>query len=230
MLAAPAADDPQVIIVEPCYESAPHFGTQQANDNHAPLAVGHGEDFLRQVYLAVTANAERWASTVMILCFDEHGGFYDHVPPPRIGYTTTGDEAVTFSNLGPRIPGIVISPFAAAGSVFSGLLDHTSILQFLAEKFGNGALFSPTVEQRREQQIGSISAVLSEQPARPIPPVPTLTMTVTTVLGKQLAAKPPEAMEQAFANAADQMMAQYPAQADATYPELKAWKDGQARK
>ena len=230
MMADPAADDPQVIIVEPCYESAPHFGTQQANDNHAPLAVGHGEDFLRQVYMGVTANAERWGSTVMILCYDEHGGFYDHVPPPSISYKTTGDDPVTFSNLGPRVPGIIVSPFVMPGSVFSGLLDHTSILQFMAEKFGNGAPFSATVEQRREQQIGSISDVLSEQAVRPIPPVPTQTMTVTTVLGKQLTAKPPEPMEQAFANAANQLMAQYPDPANTVYPELKAWKDGQERK
>ena len=93
MLHEPAGQAPQVIIIEPSYEDAPHLGSKHPNDNHAPLAVGWGEDFLRRTYQAVTANPEKWARTVMVLYYDEHGGFYDHVPPPPIGYTTTGQDA-----------------------------------------------------------------------------------------------------------------------------------------
>ncbi|MFL5809951.1 MAG: alkaline phosphatase family protein, partial [Flavisolibacter sp.] len=220
----PTNSDPEVIIIEPCYADAPHLGTKHPNDNHAPLAIGWGEDFLRQVYLAVTANQKRWENTVMILYYDEHGGFFDHAVPPDIQYRTTGNSNRLFTSLGPRIPGLIISPFVQPGSVFSKLLDHTSILQFLAEKFTPGKSFSKTVNDRMAKGIQSISEIISEQPKRPIPRVPSVKINVQTALGKYIPVSQPTMMEQSFANAANELLRQKPLEAMAKYPELAGWK------
>jgi phospholipase C len=66
-----------------------------------------------------------WTSTAIILTWDDYGGFYDHVPPPTIGPY----------ELGPRVPMLVISPYARAGRVYSGRLDMRSILTFVESRF-----------------------------------------------------------------------------------------------
>ncbi|HZD04926.1 MAG TPA: alkaline phosphatase family protein, partial [Longimicrobiales bacterium] len=129
----PAATFPSVIFVEPSYESAPHIGPDQPNDNHAPLPVGFGEEFLRRVYEAVTSNPARWARTVLLVTYDEHGGFWDHVPPLPLPYRTTGTEPVDFACTGPRVPALVVSPLVDAGSVCRVAMDHTAPLQLLGE-------------------------------------------------------------------------------------------------
>jgi len=73
MLHEPDNEKPEVIIVEPAYADAPRFGSKQPNDNHSPLAIGWGEDFVSRSYQAIIANKKQWANTVMILYYDEHG-------------------------------------------------------------------------------------------------------------------------------------------------------------
>jgi len=85
-------------------------------------------------------------------------------PPPGAGYTRG------FDTLGVRVPGFVISPFVKPKSVFNGVLDHTWILKFLGEKFGNGS-YSDLVNNRA---VGSVSAVFNQPAARPAPAIPSL--------------------------------------------------------
>ena len=54
-----AENKPQVIIIEPCYEDAPRLGSKHQNDNHSPLAIGWGEDFIRRTYQAITSNEQQ---------------------------------------------------------------------------------------------------------------------------------------------------------------------------
>jgi len=75
----------------------------------------------------------------MIVTYDEHGGFFDHVSPPGV-ITPAPDDAHSnpgFASLGVRVPAIVVSPFVSAGSVCDKQLDHTSILKFIGQKFGD---------------------------------------------------------------------------------------------
>ena len=102
--------------------------------------------------------------TVLVVTYDEHGGFFDHVSPPT-GISTNppaGSSYASFTSLGARVPGFVVSPLVAPGSVYSGQLDHTSILKFIADKFSGGEGYSPEVDNRT---VGSVSDVLAAVPA-----------------------------------------------------------------
>jgi phospholipase C len=147
---------PQVIFVEPTYQDAPHTGT--STDDHAPAGISDGQEFLMLVYKAVTASQAFWESALMIVDYDEHGGFFDHVPPPIIPTNPPAGAkwSVPFKSLGVRIPAFIISPFVGAGGVSHNLLDHTSVLKLLGEKFGNGS-YSSEVDSR---PVGSVSHVL----------------------------------------------------------------------
>lgn len=229
------ADDsfPQVIVVEPTYQDAPHFGSDHPNDNHPPLAVGWGEEFLRRTYEAVTCNPARWGNTLMVVYYDEHGGFYDHVPPPPIDYTITGGNRTHFGSLGVRIPGMLISPYVTKGSVCKLQLDHTSVLQLLAEKFTAGTPYSPTVADRMGKGIQSLSKALVAMADPAAPAAPQAPIEVKTVLGDNISTAPAAGSQQeAFEQAALKMMAANPGDTRKKYPELSQWKDltAQARK
>ena len=219
---------PQVIIIEPCYEDAPHLGSKHPNDNHSPLAIGWGEDFIRRTYQAITANKNQWGNTVMILYYDEHGGFYDHVPPPKISYKTKGKDSYAFDSLGPRIPGIIMSPFVKPGAVSHQLLDHTSVLQFLAEVFTPGKSYSPTVESRRKAGIMSINDTLTNDIFLTPPLSPLVSINVQTSLGKSIAIAPQSDMQQSFEQASMQLLKNNPAEVAAKFPELIQWRDTKA--
>jgi phospholipase C len=152
----PPDDLPQVIFVEPTYQDAPHTGT--STDDHAPAGISDGQEFLMEVYKAVTASRTFWQNALMIVDYDEHGGFFDHVPPPVIPTNPPAGAkwSVPFKSLGVRTPAFIISPFVKAGAVCHNLLDHTSVLKLLGERFGNGS-YSSVVDNR---PVGSLSHVL----------------------------------------------------------------------
>jgi phospholipase C len=152
------SDWPQVIFIEPDYYDCPvHF--HPPCDNHAPLAMASGEAFAGQVYRSLTANPAKWARTVFISTYDEHGGLFDHVPPLRISYRNP--NGVAFNSTGPRTPTIVAGPYAPLHGVSKLPLDNTSILQLIADRFGSpGESYSSEVLGRQQQGIESASAVL----------------------------------------------------------------------
>jgi phospholipase C len=128
-----AADFPAYVFVEPCY-----FGSGQ-NDQHPPTDVMHGEVLLADIYNALRGNEALWASTLLIVLYDEHGGFFDHVAPPPTIAPDGNTKNFAFDQLGIRVPAILISPWVNA-DVFSGSLDHTSVLRYLTAKWGLGPL------------------------------------------------------------------------------------------
>jgi len=219
---------PQVIIVEPSYQDAPHIGPDHPNDNHPPLAVGWGEDFLRRTYQALTMNPGVWAGSLMIVYNDEHGGFYDHVPPPAFDNAAAGNAQPPqgkFNTLGPRIPGILVSPWVTPGKVDHELHDHTSVLQLLAEIFTPGQPYSDQVANRASQGIKSLSAALSGTPSHtPAPPPPAAPIFAKSLLGDTIAQAPESGMGRSLENAALTMIKQNPDKVDAQFPLLNNWK------
>lgn len=220
----PESKAPQVIIIEPSYSDAPHVGSDRPNDNHPPLAIGWGEEFLRRTYEAISSNKQKWKSTVMMVYYDEHGGFYDHVPPPKVRYKTIGSDNYQFESLGPRIPGLILSPFVQQASICSNLLDHTSVLQFLAEKFTPGVDYCDTIKNRKQQGITSISAALTNADGWEPPMPPSDPIIVSTALGKSIAHVRKEILPQAFEKAALNLITKNRAKVQEKYPELLLWK------
>ncbi|HEY3258133.1 MAG TPA: alkaline phosphatase family protein, partial [Gemmatimonadaceae bacterium] len=109
----------------------PDFLKEPSNSYHWPGDIRDGEAFLAGIYGAVT-RSPAWSSTLLIVTFDEWGGFFDHVPPP-VAPIPAGERMV--GNLdglrGFRVPTILISPFARRGAVSSAVYDHTSILRLI---------------------------------------------------------------------------------------------------
>jgi phospholipase C len=160
---------PQVIFIEPEYTNGPHH---DPNDDHPPTGVAKGQAFVSDIYGILIANPARWANTMLIVSYDEHGGFFDHVPPLPIAGSGGG---YPFASSGVRVPAFVVSPHVASGKVHSRPLDHTSILQLLADRFTPGRDYSPAVASR-QPQLGPLSAVIEPSAAlrRPAPAAATV--------------------------------------------------------
>lgn len=175
----PPDELPKVIFVEPTYEDSPHIGF--STDDHAPAGISNGQEFLMQVYNAVSGSRAFWKGVAMIVDYDEHGGFFDHVSPPMIGTNPPkGVQYPPFVSLGVRTPGHVISPFVEKRSVNHTVLDHTSVLKFLGDKFANGS-YSPEVDAR---PVGSLTTVFNFKNTIADPPAP-------PALDKYLVSRPP---------------------------------------
>ena len=141
--AAKAGKLPQVSFVDA------HIGAEgpAQNDEHPPADIQVGQAFVRSIVQAVMTGPQ-WAHTALFLTWDEHGGYYDHFPPPKAckpdsnapryepNDTTGGD----FDRLGIRVPLLVVSPYAKPGYVGHVTYDHTSILRFIQAKFKVPAL------------------------------------------------------------------------------------------
>jgi len=106
-------------------------------DEHAPANVQIGQAFVAHVIGSVM-NSTTWSRTALFLTYDEHGGFYDHVKPPRAcppdeepprlaGLST----ATRFDQYGARVPFIVVSPFARAHFVSHYVHSHSSVLRLV---------------------------------------------------------------------------------------------------
>jgi phospholipase C len=121
-----------------------------------PQDISLGEAFVARVVNAVI-QSPTWATTVLVLCYDEHGGYYDHVPPPRAvppddvapilrphpGEHTDGLPANVpgdYARYGFRVPAVVVSPYARKDYVSHVVHDHTSILSLIEHKWNLPAL------------------------------------------------------------------------------------------
>jgi phospholipase C len=111
------------------------------NSQHPNYDVAKGEQLIHDVYRALR-DGPGWGQTLLIVTYDEHGGCYDHVPPPAGAIPpdqATGEYG--FARFGVRVPAVLVSPLIAAGTVFrvpaeSTPLDHTSILKTVQTRWG----------------------------------------------------------------------------------------------
>lgn len=158
---------PSVIFIEPEYTDGPHSAP---NDDHPPTGVAQGQAFLRDIYLALLANPTRWARTLMIVTYDEHGGFWDHVSPLPIPTRIPGHGPIpVIRSTGVRVPAFLVSPLAEPGHVCREPLDHTSILQLLADRFAGGT-YSAEVSERQPFLFPLADALAQGTPRAEPPP------------------------------------------------------------
>ena len=128
---------PDYSFIEPNYTNHDtETGEAVANDQHPDHDVRAGEQFIADVYNHIRGNPDLWSSTAMLIVYDEHGGIYDHVPPPAClpdGFvaqpaSTGTPDAFHFDRLGVRVPAILVSPWVAKGTVISDrVFEHASI-------------------------------------------------------------------------------------------------------
>ena len=129
-------DLPPVVWINPAFAG----GVDQTAE-HPPGDVQLGQELVSQVVHALF-DSPLWQHSVLIITYDEHGGFYDHVPPPAAcppgDYPPDlrpGDQPGDFDRLGFRVPLVVVSPYAKAGYVSAHVTDHASILRFIEARY-----------------------------------------------------------------------------------------------
>ena len=129
---------PQVAMIE----SGPETGL----DEHPTHNIGDGARFTARFFNALM-NSPVWAESMMILTYDEAGGFYDHVPPPNapkpdaiepilMSGSAGNDVAGAFDRYGFRVPLVIASPWVKPNYVSHQVTDHTSILKLIEARFG----------------------------------------------------------------------------------------------
>ena len=125
-------DVPDFMYIEPRYLNDP-------NDDHPPHDVAAGQDLIARVYDAIRANRPLWEATLLVIAYDEHGGFYDHVIPGPAVPPDNHHQEYAFNRLGVRVPAVLVSPWLAPDVVHTRC-DHTALLKSLQVKWGLGDL------------------------------------------------------------------------------------------
>lgn len=115
----------------------------ELNDYHPPTDIRAAEQFLAEIYESVR-NSPQWEQTALVIMFDEHGGCYDHVPPPS---TVSPDgkispEGFAFDRLGVRVPTIIVSAWTQRETVIRDVHSNTSMTRTLRETLGLGDPFT----------------------------------------------------------------------------------------
>ena len=171
---------PRFSYLEPAWLR--HNLVSNGNSFHPPGENGPGEDFLKTLYDALTANRAVWEKTLLIISFDEHGGTYDHVPPPWGATPPWGDEKKApypldhdfgFDRFGVRVPTLFVSPYIEAQTVIRSPtevpFDHTSIIATVLTWMGVPREEWP--DSARIARAPTFEAVINRETARQdVPP------------------------------------------------------------
>ncbi|MEH2560177.1 hypothetical protein V1286_007706 [Bradyrhizobium algeriense] len=128
--------DAGYVHIEPDYDAIFGFRGGNSQHPHGSGSVAAGERLIKAVYEAVRSSPV-WEKSLLIITWDEHGGFYDHVIPPSAqGTGERGRErGFTFDQLGPRVPAVVVSPLIPRNLIDHRVYDHTAIPATLRRVF-----------------------------------------------------------------------------------------------
>lgn len=162
---------PAVSFVDPRY-TVLDDGT--GNDDHPHADIREGDRFLYDIFEAV-ANGPNWSSTVLIINFDEWGGFFEHVPPPRAQAANGVDTDIVNGKtlLGMRVPVVVASPWSTGNpsspTVNSLVFDHTSVLKLIEWRWG----LSPLTPRDASTDVNNLAYALDfSNPQTAVPSLP----------------------------------------------------------
>jgi phospholipase C len=164
---AAAGELPAVSWIDPNFIDFDFIGPSGSNDDHPPSDVMDGQELALKLYHALVTSPA-WKKTLLVITYDEHGGFFDHAPPPA-----AQDDRPAFRSYGPRVPALVVSPWVERGSVFPTIFDHTSIIKTILLRFCQQADGSIPDMGARVTHANHLGGVLSLSSARPAPPVST---------------------------------------------------------
>ncbi len=134
---AAAGNLPAYSFIEPNI-TAYYQGNSELNDQHPVQDVRRGEDFINRIYTAIVSSESVRDRTLFVIVYDEHGGIFDHVPPP-VGVPAPHQTSpmFDFTRLGVRVPAMIVSSFIEAGTVYNepGWIDHTAIIKTLTTRW-----------------------------------------------------------------------------------------------
>jgi phospholipase C len=155
---------PPYSFVEPAFFNSTLLGLI-ANDMHPSHDVRFGDQLVASVYNALRG-APSWPDTALLVVWDEHGGFYDHVPPPKTVSPDgkTDASGFDFTQLGVRVPAILVSPCAGKGTVDSTVYEHSSIPATVRAIFGTGGFLTA-----RDAQAATFEGLLRGPPRQDTP-------------------------------------------------------------
>jgi phospholipase C len=150
-------------------------------DEHPPADIQIGQKLVSDIVHAVMTSPQ-WAHIALFITWDEHGGFYDHYPPPAacipdqtapiLNETTEDTIPAKFDRYGVRVPLLVVSPYARKGYVGHTTYDHTSVLRFIETKFKVPALTARDANADPCEDLFDFSA--PQQLTPPVIPDPTI--------------------------------------------------------
>ena len=187
------------VFIEPSYDVLNDY--KNSTSQHPLTDIALGEGLIKETYEAIR-NSPHWNSSVLIITWDEHGGFYDHAIPA--GAVAPGDTSpqdkrnqygFTFQQYGPRVPAVVISPLVPKNVVDHRLYDHGSIPATIEAFFGVNPLTQRDANANRLDTLLSLAAPRPDTPKTLASPaavpalvmkmsVPDLSMTVAARLGE----------------------------------------------
>jgi phospholipase C len=177
----------------------PSWGST-GNSQHPNYDVALGEQLIHDVYYAVK-NGPDWASTLLVVTYDEHGGCYDHVPPPEGAAPPDNSKSPSgfdFKRFGVRVPTVLVSPLIRAGTVFrvpanATPLDHTSVLKTIENRWKIKSLTA------RDAAAADVSGVLTLGAPRTDDPLEGVVVPKSVGVSPHKASDPPSHLQEAHA-------------------------------
>jgi phospholipase C len=147
-----------------------------ASDDHPAHDILRGQAFVASIYKAL-ADSPAWSKTLLIVTYDENGGFFDHVPPPK-----TIDDNPEFTQLGFRVPAFVIGPTVKKGYVCKTQLEHVSVAATAKTRWDIASL-SKRMDATNDV-TDCIDPAKVNAPAAPPPGMPQIAMSMTLALSQ----------------------------------------------
>ena len=157
------------VFIEPSYCLLNDY---KGSTSEHPLAdVRLGEGLIKSTYEAIR-NSPVWKSSLLIITWDEHGGFFDHdIPPAAVApgdtQPSTGHNqfGFTFEQFGPRVPGVIISPWIPKNTVDHRLYDHSSVPATVEKLFGMTPMTERDTAANTVLPLLSLAAARDDTPA-----------------------------------------------------------------
>lgn len=199
-------------FIEPDYGILSSF--RNGDSQHPCGTLSAGEGLIDSVAKALMGNPEIWMRSMLVIVYDEHGGFYDQMATPTTNVTPPGDTPVNadkaahppvppfgFNRLGVRVPAVVVSPWVKPGSVSHTVYDHASVIRTVFEIFGlQGQL------TERDGKAASLASMIETSVQIPSPaPAPPAAQAAAAAMSEAAGPPPPVKSLDGFARIAAQV-------------------------
>ncbi len=134
-----------------------------SNDDHPPSDIRAGQAFILEIYEALTASGA-WDDTLLVVVYDEHGGFFDHVVPPALGFA----DGSGYGTYGVRVPALLVGP-RVANEVCHQLFDHTTLINTILRRFAANPDRAIAAMPPRVARAAHLGVALLDEPRSGIP-------------------------------------------------------------